>query len=248
MILTIGPGGCGFTFLNWTISYLRGDVFYTGLDGQQRLVDIDILDGRTAHNFKKDHLKIENSKEVLTHGSDRSIVYLTPGSQQDFLDLLKFSGKKVIFDNSVNAKELLARSCLTMPPCEENIMVFVDQISEKHGTVARQVFLECAHFFVQYYQLPSQLEHRHFPINYLDMFQHLESRLPNLFEFLEISVDQSRIENWKQIYQIYRARNVDLVEQFLGSQPGMIDAGVKKSIFKDILQWRHGHYRHIKPK
>jgi len=245
MILTIGPGGCGFTFLNWTISYLRGDMVYTNLKGQQNPVDIDPLDGSTAHNFKKDHLKIENPKDILTQGTELSIVYLTPGSQQDFLELLKLPGKKIIFDNSINSKELLARSCLTMPRCEENIMVCVDHLSEKYGVAAaRSVFLECASSFVQYYRSPSELEHKHYPINYFDLFQNLDCKLQDLFGFLEISIDQNRLENWKRIYQSYRSKNLNFIERFLGPELIFIDADLKRDIFKDILHWQSGQ-RHL---
>jgi hypothetical protein len=246
MIHTIGPGGCGFTFLNWTISYLRGDNTYVLLNGKSVEVDIDPLQGSTAHNFRKDHFKIEHSKNALKTSNSLSIVYLTPGSQQDFDELLLLPGKKIIFDPFVYSKELLARACLTVPECPESITVCLNQISNRYGSdAARQMFLDCARCFVQYYVPPDQSVYPYFKINYVDMFENLDHKLLELFKFLEINIDQNRIQNWVKTYQIYKSRNVNFVERFIGNTVTEIDNSVKKNIFKEILAWKNGNRPHI---
>ena len=247
MILNIGPGGCGFTFLNWTISYLRGDIFYVTLDGKKYLVDDDPLLGATAHNFKKDHLKIENSKEILKFATPWSIVYLTPGSQEDFDYLLSFPGKKILFDTTTEPRELLARSCILMPPTAESIVVCLDRLRERYGeSAARQMFLECAKFFIQYYSLPDQTQYSYCKINYDTMFRNLDNKISEIFCYLETSIDTDRFETWKKVYQIYKTRNAGFIEQFLGKDVTPVNTAFKKAIFKEILDWKHGRYHHTK--
>jgi hypothetical protein len=216
-------------------------------NGNSVEVDIDPLQGSTAHNFQKDHFKIEHSKDNLWNQNNHAIVYLTPGSQQDFEELLLLPGKKIIFDHSVQPKELLARSCLTMPDCQESITVCLNRLSDQFGhNVARQVFLDCARFFVQYYELPDQSVYLYYKINYSDMFQNLDHKLHELFKFLEIDIDQNRIQNWFKIYQIYKSRNINFVEKLIGNNPTKVHDSVKKTIFKEILDWKNGNRPHIK--
>lgn len=246
MILTIGPGGCGFTFLNWTISYLRGDASYNCLDGTISPVDINPLDGATAHKFQKDHLKIENSKKILDLATDLSIVYLVPGSDKDFENSLLLPGKKIIFDPSVNQQELLARSYMVVPFTSESIKVYVDRLSEIYNPfTVRRVFLDCARFFTQYYTLPDQNKYHYYKISHPDLFQQLDLRLDGLFQFLKIQLDHSRLPRWKEIYQIYKNQNIDFTSQFLGDTLGSVDPVERKLIFEDLIKWKNERYRHI---
>ena len=100
MILTIGPGGCGFTFLNWTISFLRGDASYQTLDENQHQIEFNPLSGETAHRYNKDHIWSNDAIESLNSATDNSIIYMVPNSHSDFEYLLSLSGKKIIFDAS----------------------------------------------------------------------------------------------------------------------------------------------------
>ena len=77
MILTIGPGGSGLTFLNWSIIYLRGDNSYTLLNGQSiEVVDNPVLETRTAHGMIKDHISSTVDLLMLDLANTQSVVYV----------------------------------------------------------------------------------------------------------------------------------------------------------------------------
>lgn len=242
MILTIGPGGCGFTFVNWSIAYLRGDQSYRDLSGILCPVDINPLDGFTAHNFKKDHLKIEISKNLLKQATDHSIIYITPGSHDDFKKILDLPGKKIIFDHRKYPKELLARSFMTMPRCGHGIEILLDFLERKYpSTEVRRTLLENAKLLVQYYKIPH--DDHYFLINYENVFQTFDLIIEKLFDFLEIKIDRTRIENWRLIYQQYKAKNQDFITKFVGDPTDVINHSLRRSIFKEIYNWtRGGHH------
>lgn len=246
MILTIGPGGCGFTFVNWSIAYLRGDSSYVSLDGKTWPVDINPLIGSTAHNFKKDHLKIETSRLILNRANDLSIIYISPGSQHDFEQILCMPGKKIIFNNHDHAQELLARSLMTMPRCGHGIELLFDQLAIKFGdAAARRGLLENAKLLVQFYQVPSTDQSDIFLIGYEDIFKNFHDVVVRLLSFLQISIDLRRQRNWSTIYDSYRQNNQNFVERFVDGQASDVDISLRKSIFKEIYRWTHGGHHLI---
>lgn len=249
MILTLGPGGCGFTFLNWTISYLRGDESYDLLDGSCMPVVHNPLDGPTAHRANKDHLKFKHDKKILSRAHESSIIYITPGSQQDHDFLLGISGKKIIYHGLSRPQELLARSYLTMtldPSEQDCIILLIDRLDQKYGLPARRVILDCAQWFSAYYRTPMPSPGDCVLLQYDDIFQNLNQHIPLIFNFLGYNIDKQRWKNWDEIYNEYQKRNLDFLSRFLGrSENLVIDPAVKKIILKDVLNWRKLHHHHI---
>lgn len=243
MILTIGPGGCGFTFLNWTISYLRGDRAYIDIDGQAQQVDINPLQDSTAHDFHADHFNIENRGNQLSKALDSSIVYMVPASQEDFLWLISLPGKKIVFDNRTHQRDLLARSLITMPSSDHGIQPYLHRLEEKYpSAIVRWAMLDHSRRLIQYYSVDPAASY--FLIDYLQMFQDLDAVLPEIFIWLDLTVDSSRWRQWNEIYAQYRQRNQDFVARFAGDSEPRADHAVKKSIFKEIYSWTHGGHPH----
>lgn len=246
MILTIGPGGTGLTFLNWSIVFLRGDLTYTTLDNLSQVVDINPLQGSTAHNFRKDHIhrkdNMQSSNNLcrLSEGTEKSVIYVTPSDQQDFDYIAKFACKKIVFDCKDRNKELFVRM-VTHMRCRK-IPNLIDTLTAKYGeNAARQTLLDSSKMFTSYYSIPSN-NHEYFTISYDDIFENLDQRIFDLFLFLGETIDQSRIQKWLSIYQTYRLKNSDMLSNFSVDSTDVPNS-VKIQVLKEILQWKNGSYR-----
>jgi hypothetical protein len=240
MILTIGPGGSGLTFLNWSIIFLRGDITYTSLNKSlTQIVDINPLQGATAHNFYKDHIQSSSNLCQISKGTKKTVIYVTPTDQKDFDYILQFNCKKIIFDCQDQNKELLARM-ITQMPCKK-IPNLLDKLTETFGSdVAKQTLLECSKMFTHYYKIPAA-DDQHFIISYNDIFKNLDQQIIELFLFLGKDIDQSRFHKWKSIYKIYQEKNCNLLSEF-APETTDIDNSIKLQVFKEILKWKNGSY------
>lgn len=242
MILTIGPAGCGFTFLNWTISFLRGDCNYQTLDGVAHEIEYNPLIGDTAHGYKKDHLYDVYSIDFLKSATNNSIIYMVPNSQNNFEYLLSLPGKKIVFDSSQNGRMLLARSIMCIPKNSDppSVEIIYRLYAKYDSELVRHVLLDCYKFFVQYYTIPQNTNNLYI-INYDDIFSRLPSLITNLFDYLEIQISKSRWDHWNQVYNQYHQQNQkDFCAEFL--QSSNKNNTNKKEIFMEILKWRNGLY------
>ena len=238
MLLTIGPGGCGFSFLNWTISFLRGDTVYQTLDGIEHAVVPNPILGLTAHEYGQDHLRIENSKSNYDLATPHSIIYAVPGNQTDFEYLLALPGKKIVFDTADHSKMLMARALVCVPKSANNLMALWTDLSRDHDPdLVMEVMLQCHKFFTQYYQLPAQTAS--FTVNYADIFSGLDQIIQPMFKYLEYSVDSSRLPHWQHIYSQFTQLNR---RDFYGELVPVIHphSPQKTQIFKQILAWKNG--------
>jgi len=239
MILAIGPGGCGFTFLTWSIIYLRGDTEYTLLNNQQvTVIDNPVIDN-IAHGQKKDHIADSKNIKSLYSATAKSVIYVVPSNQKDLDEVLKLPSKKIVFDGSKLSEEFFARMCCAIP--YSPYMDLVNHLSKTHDKdVVKQVLVECNKFFTNYYTVPSDCKN-YFDISYKDMFQNLDLQIHNIFEYLELSLLPDRLDKWKKVYDQYRAANQDFLHNFL---PKHIDTDInqKKAILKEVIKWKHGLY------
>lgn len=239
MLLTIGPGGCGFTFLNWSISFLRGDSFYQTLDGARHQVLTDPLLGSIAHNYIKDQLRIEDSKSLFGQATENSIIYSTPGDQTDFEYLLTLPGKKIIFDTTNCSKTLLARAIVNIPKSNNPYSILIEQLSKEHSQLlVHEVLLECHTLFMQYYKLPPGHKDVYI-IDYNILFNQLDQEITKIFNYLDIRLDFDRLTNWQQVYSHYKQSNQRDYCAELVPVPSTNNAE-KKQIFKEILKWKNG--------
>ena len=233
MILTIGPGGSGLTFLNWSIVFLRGDITYTTIDKlSTQIVDINPLQGSTAHNFCKDHIQSSNNLCHLATGTEKSVIYVTPSNQEDFDYISQFECKKIVFDCGNRNKELFVRMVTQMPG--RKIPDLIDKLASKFGIdAAKQTLLDRSKIFTHYYTIPSASD-EYFIISYDDIFENLDQQIVKLFLFLGETIDQSRFDKWLTIYKTYRDLNSDALSKFT---VGLSDVpySVRLQVFKEIL-------------
>ena len=238
MILIIGPGGCGFTFLAWTISFLRGDITYTRLAGDTNTVSNDPITGITAHGFIKDHVEISADLPKLHLANSQSIVYLVPTHQHDLDYALELPSQKIFFRNTPDtAYELFARSCLAVPNAEPvDLINKISQLYDKDSV--QQVMLEYNHLFIDYYKMPKDYT-EYFEVTYTDIYENLDRQIQNIFDYLGLTIDQDRYSQWHTVYNNYKAINQNFLLQF---QPKQIevDRQTKLNILKEIVHWING--------
>ena len=241
MILTIGTGGSGLTFLNWSIIYLRGDNSYTFLNKEAiNVTDNPLLTNRTAHGHKNDHIHLTADLKKLHLATDQSVVYIVPSHQSDLEYVLQFKGKKIIFDPCILSEELLARMCSTIPNFPLNDLI--DTLSSEYDQqIVKQVLINCNKFFTKYYTMPNS-DLNYFTINYIDIFQNLDQRIYDIFNYLELPITTDRMPNWLLIYNKYRSVNQNFLSAFL-SDPVEINNNIQMKIFKEIVAWKNGSSR-----
>ena len=233
MILTIGPGGAGLTFLNWSIVFLRGDITYTTIDKlSTQIVDINPLQGSNAHNFRKDHIQSSNNLCQLVTGTEKSVIDVTPSNQEDFDYISQFECKKIVFDCGNRNKELFARM-VTQMHCRK-IPDLIDKLASKFGIdAAKQTLLDRSKIFTHYYTIPSASD-EYFIISYDDIFENLDQQIVKLFLFLGETIDQSRFDKWLSIYKTYRDLNSNVLSEFTVGL-SEVPYSVRLQVLKEIL-------------
>lgn len=242
MILTISPGGSGFTFLCWSICFLRGDLNYRTLNGEEWPVTCNPLDGETAHKFTKDHIQCVDDHGKLFLASDKSVIFFVPSHQKDFEFINQFRCKKILFDCQNHNKEFFARMHNTVPDCLS--LYLLQNLSQRYDTdIIKQVLLESNHFFTKYYQIPDP-SHEYYIINFEQMFQNLDTVIFDIFEFLDLKIDQNRWSHWQNIYTTYRQQNQNHLTQFLNKSV-LVDSTTKAKILKEIIDWKNGSFQTI---
>jgi len=239
MILTIGPGGCGFSFLNWSITYLRGADEYKTLDNQYIPVDINPIQGPTAHGFFRDHIRFPNDWNKLDAADQQSVVYLSPTYQYEVDRLVNYKCKKIIFQTGDYRQEYFARFCLATPSFE--LFELFEQLYEIYGVdVVRQTLLNNVQFFTDYYSIPTNIEDYQF-LYFQDLFYNLDLVIESIFNFLNLKIDQQRYDSWQSIYCQWKILNQDSLKKFL-SHPVDIDKKTQSLIWKELFKWKNLNY------
>lgn len=238
MILTIGPGGCGFTFLNWSITYLRGDEVYVSLTNKTYCVTEDPLHSNgTAHNQQKDHITSITELPLLDQATEQSVVYVVPTHQSDIKELLPLPGKKIIFDTNLHSDKLMARTCCVVP--NTPFIQLIKQLSTKYNKqIVKQILIESNQFFTKYYQIDPAYKDC-IKVDYDDIFENLDQRIFDIFTYLELQIVPHRLTNWQTIYQQYRSTNKNWLKTFL-NEPVSVDNATKTKIIKELIQWKNG--------
>jgi hypothetical protein len=240
MILAISPGGSGFTFLCWTICFLRGDVSYQTLNNIESPMIWDPLQDKVAHKFRKDHIECVDDYHKLFAANNRSVIYFVPRHQKDFEFINQFGCKKILFDCQNYDKEFFARMYNTVPNCDYSPLL--ESLSKKYNIdIIKQVLLESNHFFTKYYHVLEPSD-EYYIINFEQMFHTLDTTILDIFKFLQLNIDQNRFNHWQDIYTIYKEKNLNHLTEFL-SKSVTVDSSVKIKILKEILTWRNGSFQ-----
>jgi hypothetical protein len=242
MILTIGPGGCGFTFLCWSICFLRGDHDYQTLNNVKFPMIYNPLKGNIAHKFIKDHIQCVDDYHKLFFATDQSVIYFVPSHQKDFEFINQFGCKKILFDCREHNKEFFARMHNTVPECSYSSLL--QSLSKQYDIdIIKQVLLESNHFFTKYYHIPEP-DNEYYIIDFDQMFRTLDVAILDIFKFLQLQIDQDKYKHWQDIYAIYKEKNLNHLTQFL-SQPVVVDSSTKLKIIKEIINWKNGSFQTI---
>ena len=237
MIFTIGPGGCGFTFLNWSLTYLSGATEYKTLDRSTITVDANPLQGLTAHGFAKDHVRSPDEWHRLQAVTPQSIVYFTPTHQRDLDQLLNYSCKKIIFQAGNFAKEYFARTCFTNT--KSKIYQQIEQWYDRYGVdTVRQILLDNVEILTNYYTVPDTFGDYQF-LCYKDMFQNLDQHIEHIFDFLDLTIDQTRRHAWQLTYFQWKESNQGFLEKFL-PKPVQVDKLSRSLMSKELVKWKIG--------
>jgi hypothetical protein len=241
MILTIGPGGSGLSFLTWSIIFLRGDNLYKSLDSKiYKVTNNPIKCNGTAHGFEKDHINQTADLIKLNQTTDQSVVYVALTCQSDLDYILQFDSKKIIFNAGTFSEELMARMYYLIP--NNPYVELVNRLSSKYAVEKiKQVLLESNKFFTNYYAIPAWYSD-HFSINYFDIFQNLDHVIHQIFEYLDITILSDRMDKWIPVYQEWKNLNKDYLHLFK-TDSIQLTTKEKTKILKDIIEWKNGLYR-----
>lgn len=240
MILTIGPGGCGFTFLNWSLSWLRGDTTYCNLHKvEYNVINNPLTDNHTAHAYQKDHISCQNVKKFLQNAHDFSIIYVVPVDQQEFNYIVNLPGKKIIFDATEHPKEIFLRQLASI---KTEVSKFENFLSTKYPADAvRSVMLDMSNQFVNY--CSRHMADDTMYVSSCDMFYNLDSVIEKVCDFLEIKIDSTRLNHWQQIYRQYKNNNQKF---FTNEKIDIVDKTLRSQILKEFYLWKTGKHPHIK--
>lgn len=210
MVLNIGPGGCGFTFLTWSLLYLRGDNYYTNTSGNIVDVNDSPLTGLTAHKFDKDHDYPGMIQPTQPNNSPNSVMFVVPKDNDHFVSLYSQPHRKIVFDNSQYCKELLARAILTVLKAPltllYNKLIVTYSVADVNATL-----LDCADkIYSKHYNVPKNA----LTLTYDEMFTTLDSQILMICDRVGISVLPDRLSQWQTIYSEYSARNKNILAEF----------------------------------
>lgn len=237
MVLLIGPGGCGFTFLSWSIVYLRGDQQYKLLNGQTVRITHEPLQNCLAHAHQKDHICQSQEIPNLRLANEKTVVFFVPSNQDDINQISQFENKKIFFDGTHLSEEFFSRMyCSTV---NNQYRKFVDHLSHSYEPVlVKKVLLDCSKFFTSYYKIPDNCT-EYMTINYTDVFKDLDEKIYEILSFLKIKPNTQRILHWKKIYQRYKNINTNFLQQFLPVYP-MPQHESQKKILSQVIKWKNG--------
>lgn len=238
MTLLIGPGGCGFSFLTWSLIYLRGSDSYQKLNGDLVPVPPCPLDALgTAHKFDRDHFVVysngSNSLEILDY-SESTVVYVIPYNQQQADQLAKTPHRKIFFCGSGNEKQIIVRILTKLKTKSSMVKALAERWSlDEYGPV----LLKHAKRMIP--QVPGNLENA-VTIDYTTMFRSLDSQIPDVARWCGCTLNQDRLTAWKQIYMQWSADTEQSIDLHLQHLDRPIDLLLEKEISKFLYRWWKG--------
>lgn len=234
MILLIGPGGCGFSFLAWSMVFLRGSHSYQKLDGSiVQVPDSPITSKNNAHGFDRDHL-IDiggiDLQSIIDTASDQ-VVYVVPYDQDSMDRMVRLRCKKLFFSGIGYHKQILSRMLTKIKTKSELIKQLetrwsVEQYMPVLMTQARRVIP----------RLPNDLSDS-MVIDYETMFLHLENTIEDLMRWCGLGVQSCRMAAWRQVYRQWQISNCHDVSISLQKFDKNLDPAEAKDIARFLYTW-----------
>jgi hypothetical protein len=219
----IGTGGDGGTLLDWTLHYLAGDTFYTGV-AVDRIKEsiIGVFESKLLHNPLTTYGNAHSHRK--THPTDITL----PGT----IELLKAQGstrKKLyhkIYESSLHSMYIV--------PTTDTFTRFESHTDFTKHTVATFTDLKYIHVHypdefmedivdrihtkifrnkepIEYIRSFVQRECNNkdkiivspivYPLNIKDIYYNLDTEIYKIFTWLNLSIDKKRYNNWITVYK-----------------------------------------------
>jgi hypothetical protein len=214
----IGIGGEGGTFLDWTIHYLVGDTYLkvislhrisnTVINSNLRpflLVDNPLKDNGTAHQHQKTHpANISSAVEcaILLEKITLPMVsvhtmYIVPSSK-GYGNLGYSDFTRELVNKLPNTKFI---QCY---PTNEIVMDLTERIIKKvkrHNLTKEEVIARSQMLCKDVEKDLNSFPKLYYQLSIKDIYYHLDTEIHNVMSWLNLSIDESRLENWKDVYK-----------------------------------------------
>jgi hypothetical protein len=193
MIILIGYGGCGFTFLDWTLAFLSN----------RDCVPNPVTTNNNAHLHAVDHFDTAWQERTAER------TYWVPPGQAELSQAIKHLGtRRVIVLTRPNYQErlfLLSRLEQQMPHLNWYSMYSKSLAHVQDQSAVEAVFQQVIHRFVDYLdfdQVPA-----HYRISVEQIFLHLDKHIERLMHHVGLNLDQNKLDAWLGVYQQWQQGN-----------------------------------------
>lgn len=243
----LGPGGCGGSFLDWSIQFLSGNKenLVVHVDQNNREIITHISEQQISNNPL---INITAHGHYKTHPNSQSLPYVIdifrnskhPLNTFYYVDSMSLLQTKTNYNNVVKTYPDI--KFLSYNFTQKHIdMIFYLQY-EKIPTIKQQYvdqlgaslsnlnIKETREILSLYYPkcikeqiLSEQLDHANnlHMINFDDVWSKLDTVIFNVFDFLKLSVNQSLYPRWLDIYHTWiKNNNID----FINDLPKILDS------------------------
>lgn len=233
----LGSGGCGGTFLDWSLHYLRGDthtwvvpcnhtnrsIYY---NPQQFEIIHNPLKGTTAHNHQRAHPNNESLNPVIdifkSLPADQLYTFyyvdsMLPTQTSTTHNSIIESYKDLFFITyNFSKMDVDTIFCLQL----EKIPISFRQMISELSTPGRNIFelpvWDLRELLSLYYPKTIQgqtvneiiCEHpNNFQLDFEIVMNSLDINIKHLLDFLKIKIDNSRWQSWCSIYNLWKHGN-----------------------------------------
>jgi len=225
----LGPGGCGGTFLDWSIQFLSGstenlvvvpDRPNRGIFQQTHIQSIsnNPLKGATAHGYKKTHPNIDllpividiflTSKYLLN-----TFYYVDDATQINYNNIIKTypTVKFISYNFSQNHVDLIFY--LQYEKIDNVVRSFNTLVGNSSLNLSTGELREILSLFypgcIKGQMLNETLEDADnlYKIDFDSVWSNLDIVMFDIFEFLGLSIDKSRYPEWINVYHKWLEKN-----------------------------------------
>lgn len=222
----LGPGGCGATFLDWTLHYLSGQssTWQIECDPSNRsnilkqccvpLADYPLIK-RTAHAHAKTHPDSQSIHTVISLFEDRTdfdlhSFYFVDSMQQGRTQteynqiIARYPNVRFITYNFTDSDidivfcfqhekiPALVNSVTTLSIWDRRELMSLHYPKEIQGQTTVEVIQQHPNNFV---------------INFSTMLKTLDTSIEDLFQYVGLTLDKTRLDTWKKIYAEWQENN-----------------------------------------
>lgn len=226
----LGPGGCGGTFLDWSLQYLSGQESHWIIQCVPQNRSTILKQG--SFKISENPLSAKNAhKHLKTHPNDQSIgdVINFFKSQSGF-DLNSFyyvdsmsAGRTQTNHNQIIAQNPEIKFINYNFTNNDVDMIFCLQYEKmgNHTDIIPTSFLELplwdqrellSLYYPKLIQGQTTVEKINpmtnvYQLNFGDMVENLDIEIKNIFQYLGLTIKEIRLESWKQIYIEWKRQN-----------------------------------------